>query len=159
MAGASPPPLRFAGYAALFDIADAARDTIRPGAFTQTLLGRRSPVPLFWQHRPDAAIGVIETIAEDSRGLRVIGRIDNPFGRSAQMLRRGEASGLSFGYRASEYRRGDPRSEEHTSELQSLMRISYAVFCLKKKKNTQYLQQHLQTQITKTSYNYTKHNN
>src|SRR3546814_4393337 len=31
--------------------------------------------------------------------------------------------------------KGD-RSEEHTSELQSLMRISYAVFCLKKKKNT-----------------------
>src|SRR3546814_2785882 len=29
----------------------------------------------------------------------------------------------------------DGRSEEHTSELQSLMRISYAVFCLKKKKN------------------------
>src|SRR3546814_2358893 len=29
------------------------------------------------------------------------------------------------------------RSEEHTSELQSLMRISYAVFCLKKKKNQQ----------------------
>src|SRR3546814_10579887 len=28
-----------------------------------------------------------------------------------------------------------PRSDEHTSELQSLMRISYAVFCLKKKKN------------------------
>src|SRR3546814_5707247 len=30
-----------------------------------------------------------------------------------------------------------PRSEEHTSELQSLMRISYAVFCLKKKTNHQ----------------------
>src|SRR3546814_3408836 len=30
----------------------------------------------------------------------------------------------------------DERSEEHTSELQSLMRISYAVFCLKKKKKT-----------------------
>src|SRR3546814_4345606 len=30
----------------------------------------------------------------------------------------------------------DKRSEEHTSELQSLMRISYAVFCLKKKKKT-----------------------
>src|SRR3546814_1669933 len=29
-----------------------------------------------------------------------------------------------------------PRSEEHTSELQSIMRISYAVFCLKKKKQT-----------------------
>src|SRR3546814_2432643 len=33
--------------------------------------------------------------------------------------------------------RADSRSEEHTSELQSLMRISYAVFCLKKKKQTQ----------------------
>src|SRR3546814_9499538 len=33
-----------------------------------------------------------------------------------------------------------PRSEEHTSELQSLMRISYAVFCLKKKNKTQQVQ-------------------
>src|SRR3546814_9187834 len=33
-------------------------------------------------------------------------------------------------------RRMSVRSEEHTSELQSLMRISYAVFCLKKKKQT-----------------------
>src|SRR3546814_2230702 len=32
--------------------------------------------------------------------------------------------------------RREGRSEEHTSELQSLMRISYAVFCLKKKNNT-----------------------
>src|SRR3546814_10114173 len=34
------------------------------------------------------------------------------------------------------HRRAGDRSEEHTSELQSLMRISYAVFCLKKKKKT-----------------------
>src|SRR3546814_10148484 len=34
-------------------------------------------------------------------------------------------------------RREAGRSEEHTSELQSLMRISYAVFCLKKKKRSQ----------------------
>src|SRR3546814_1337092 len=38
---------------------------------------------------------------------------------------------------------GSTRSEEHTSELQSLMRISYAVFCLKKKKYTD--NQHTQT--------------
>src|SRR3546814_4027705 len=39
---------------------------------------------------------------------------------------------------------GDSRSEEHTSELQSLMRISYAVFCLKKQKITltEYRRQH-----------------
>src|SRR3546814_10725129 len=35
---------------------------------------------------------------------------------------------------------GDGRSEEHTSELQSLMRISYAVFCLTKKKSAQNVQ-------------------
>src|SRR3546814_4489259 len=37
--------------------------------------------------------------------------------------------------------RPDGRSEEHTSELQSLMRISYAVFCLKKKKHKKKEQQ------------------
>src|SRR3546814_8851461 len=35
-----------------------------------------------------------------------------------------------------------PRSEEHTSELQSLMRISYAVFCLKTKKQSHHTQHH-----------------
>src|SRR3546814_4565649 len=34
--------------------------------------------------------------------------------------------------------RQTPRSEEHTSELQSLMRISYAVFCLQKKNKTEH---------------------
>src|SRR3546814_4650161 len=38
-----------------------------------------------------------------------------------------------------------PRSEEHTSELQSLMRISYAVFCLKKKQTTQQQTHHTNT--------------
>src|SRR3546814_6367286 len=45
---------------------------------------------------------------------------------------------LRFGHypgSRSERRWSAMRSEEHTSELQSLMRISYAVFCLKKKKN------------------------
>src|SRR3546814_6664693 len=42
------------------------------------------------------------------------------------------------------------RSEEHTSELQSLMRISYAVFCLKKKQKTTYISSH-QRFTTKTS--------
>src|SRR3546814_5514641 len=47
-------------------------------------------------------------------------------GIPAPLLPRGESRGLAPGS-------GRPRSEEHTSELQSLMRISYAVFCLKKK--------------------------
>src|SRR3546814_7379874 len=39
-----------------------------------------------------------------------------------------------FGISGRDVTAADQRSEEHTSELQSLMRISYAVFCLKKKK-------------------------
>src|SRR3546814_6326608 len=71
------------------------------------------------------------------RGKAVVGTADRPFPASCclEALRRapggkegaaadGEALGLG----------GEPRSEEHTSELQSLMRTSYAVFCLKKKK-------------------------
>src|SRR3546814_5030133 len=50
-------------------------------------------------------------------------------GRSAEKLR--AMAGLGFETVASDL---STRSEEHTSELQSLMRISYAVFCLKKKK-------------------------
>src|SRR3546814_1527619 len=41
----------------------------------------------------------------------------------------------SLSYRSLTHQFEVPRSEEHTSELQSLMRISYAVFCLKKKNN------------------------
>src|SRR3546814_4690563 len=62
-------------------------------------------------------------------GARVFG-VDPAFDRMALeadlVLRAGQPLAL-----------GDARSEEHTSELQSLMRISYAVFCLKKKTNDQ----------------------
>src|SRR3546814_5152843 len=47
----------------------------------------------------------------------------------------------------------DDRSEEHTSELQSLMRISYAVFCLKKQ--TQHTRQRLTTTTNKQATNTT----
>src|SRR3546814_7627447 len=45
--------------------------------------------------------------------------------------------GNLIGFFANRNHEGVVRSEEHTSELQSLMRISYAVFCLKKKKKQQ----------------------
>src|SRR3546814_8918830 len=47
------------------------------------------------------------------------------------------------------------RSEEHTSELQSLMRISYAVFCLKKKTPTH--NQHINRHTNKITYNILTH--
>src|SRR3546814_9954326 len=104
--------VRFAGYASVFDHADRSGDIVRKGAFARAVAAGPKGVPLLWQHDPKRPIGRIERIEEDARGLRVIGRLSG-------------ASGPG---------RDAARSEEHTSELQSLMRISYAVFCLKKKK-------------------------
>ncbi len=101
-----PRALRFAGYAALFDIADAGRDTIRRGAFCATLAAREDPLPLLWQHRADLRIGWVEAISEDARGLRVIAALDTPEGAPGLALQRGAVSGLSFGYRARTSRHG-----------------------------------------------------
>ena len=97
--------MRIAGYAALFDVADGVKDTIRRGAFARTLAGRREPLPLLWQHRADRRIGTVEKAVEDRRGLRVIARIERPHSRAAALLRARGVDGLSFGYRARGFRR------------------------------------------------------
>ncbi|MFU7527324.1 HK97 family phage prohead protease [Qipengyuania sp. ASV99] len=103
--------IRFAGYAGLFGIPDASRDIIRPGAFAATLAARTQPLPLLWQHRPDQPIGVVESIAEDCRGLRVVARIDRITSRAAAMLLAKAVNGLSFGYRARAARYSDEGRE------------------------------------------------
>lgn len=97
--------VRFAGYAAVFGFPDRGGDVIRPGAFAESLKRARE-VPLLWQHRPGARIGTVETLAEDSRGLRVIAALDGGDGaRAARLVRSGALKGLSFGYRV---RRAEP---------------------------------------------------
>src|SRR3546814_6542948 len=70
-------------------------------------------------------------------------------GRNSRTPRAGQGQSVSH--------TGFLRSEEHTSELQSLMRISYAVFCLKKKKttNTKVLQHASNTNIHQESTTHT----
>src|SRR3546814_10213136 len=73
-------------------------------------------------------------------------------GREAQARNR-YLSAFAFG--GEQVEQHLPRSEEHTSELQSLMRISYAVFCLKKNINTaNNITDHITTNKT-NSYNHT----
>src|SRR3546814_1594649 len=71
-------------------------------------------------HARDAGVNFIDTA--DQYGL----------GKSEEIIGRAIAKDRDAWVLAT--KAGNPRSEEHTSELQSLMRISYAVFCLKKKK-------------------------
>src|SRR3546814_7265211 len=59
---------------------------------------------------------------------------------SAPARRRGAAKAGNRASRSTSAARKTRRSEEHTSELQSLMRISYAVFCLKKKNKKKEIQ-------------------
>src|SRR3546814_7472134 len=99
-------------------------------ATIELLPGRRLPIMLLLGFEQLA--GVLQRLL-GGNPTRPGGRL--PAGRG--FLRRGFARGAG-GARWLRHRPGRPgdalRSEEHTSELQSLMRISYAVFCLKKKK-------------------------
>src|SRR3546814_3527382 len=72
------------------------------------------------------------------RSLRRDRRAGREMGRGGEGRRRAQARRERDGGRDRRALQGEARrSEEHTSELQSLMRISYAVFCLKKKKNSE----------------------
>jgi len=99
-AEAAGKPIRFAGYAAVFDLLDRGGDVVRPGAFQRSLIARRS-IPLLWQHRAGAVIGRIERIEEDRRGLRVIGSLNSSEtgAMAARLISSRSIEGLSFGYR------------------------------------------------------------
>src|SRR3546814_4974960 len=76
-------------------------------------------------------------------GVEIAERLSSPFSLASaywvlgivQVLRGRWDEALAACKRGFEVAAESPRSEEHTSELQSLMRSSYAVFCLKKKKH------------------------
>src|SRR3546814_9537844 len=99
----------------------------------------------------ESVAGVVEYLIEaqaekDSAMLEGQGDIDTPKNRRGIELSTFKSilDTLSAAYHEelAVHKTGEQpvyRSEEHTSELQSLMRISYAVFCLKKKKKKQHL--------------------
>src|SRR3546814_2861587 len=105
-------------------------DTLFP--YTTLFRSVRRPLTLRSAARQPAGRGL-----QDGRALfqtlllrghiAALQQVDRPAGLEQCAHRDAEAGGLMVAV---------PRSEEHTSELQSLMRISYAVFCLTKKKNT-----------------------
>src|SRR3546814_9921701 len=86
--------------------------------------------------RPAADLAVLDVL------LVTGGAVDEQFDRLAAVRASGVDGGqhpgppdgrFTHGASVHSSHRADTRSDEHTSELQSLMRISYAVFCLKKK--------------------------
>src|SRR3546814_5151732 len=77
-----------------------------------------------WRRSPDTALTMFRQCR--ALGLEYLSVFGMPLAEYAEMAARIGCTFISLNY-------GGARSDEHTSELQSLMRISYAVFCLKKK--------------------------
>src|SRR3546814_1942383 len=101
-------------------------DYIDPG-FHRAASGRPCVNLDGWAMRPETLAGALAAAAEGAElviGEGVMGLFDGAPVADARGLAAGSTAQLA----------ALTRSEEHTSELQSLMRISYAVFCLKKKK-------------------------
>src|SRR3546814_2065492 len=106
----------------------------QPGLGRRTLAGRAA---VEWRHRAAVPPRHPQAVLRPVPDLR---RTEGGYAAGAGLRHRRQPLGSPAGV-AAELRRGlrgnvealVPRSEEHTSELQSLMRISYAVFCLKKK--------------------------
>src|SRR3546814_2060844 len=113
------------------------RSTLTDTLFPYTTLFR-SRARAFEQDALDHDAGVHGEIGPRLRGIEVGHR-----GRAARAVALGDLVQADAELRGPVEvvvaRRAGLRSEEHTSELQSLMRISYAVFCLQKKKYNQML--------------------
>src|SRR3546814_10721234 len=114
------------------------RSTRTDTRFPYTTLFRSLPEPLFHHQPRKDARRAQRSLHPDLRKEAF-----EPPGDAADPRSRGPVGSPAADHRRGHRRRsardagGQPparRSEEHTSELQSLMRISYAVFCLKKKK-------------------------
>src|SRR3546814_3638799 len=94
---------------------------------------RLAELPLYIDDTPALTISALRTRARRLKRRYDIGLIVVDYLQLLQGSGRAQDNRVN---EISEISRGLKRSEEHTSELQSLMRNSYAVFCLKKKKQT-----------------------
>src|SRR3546814_20774427 len=116
-----PQTTLFRSKTRLFDVGDAAHQAAR-GDARQGKVGGIAPEGVEQRHRVERR-AIMMDLPFDPRIFAAIEKI--PI-----------AAGIAVIGPARDGRIIAQRSEEHTSELQSLMRISYAVFCLKKKKTT-----------------------
>lgn len=95
----------FTGYGSVFGVVDSYKEIVAPGAFAASLKDRAAKgraFPILWQHNSAHPIGVYDKIEEDSKGLRVTGRLlvdDVALARETHaLMKAGAVTGLSIGY-------------------------------------------------------------
>ncbi len=121
---------RFAGYASVFNRLDSGGDIVLPGAFTRSLAKRRGRIRLLFQHDPKEPVGIWESIAEDSYGLCVTGRLVPGVPRAEALKRLIEQKaldGLSIGFRTVKASREAGTGHRRLSEI-DLYEISIVTF-------------------------------
>src|SRR3546814_4778890 len=121
----------------LFAVEDglATIEFTRPKALNALTLGMiREMHPRLDAWEDDEAVKAVLITGEGEKAFCAGGDVRAVYRSIVDDLAGKGPSELSKSFFLEEYRLNHARSEEHTSELQSLMRISYAVFCLKKKK-------------------------
>src|SRR3546814_9927639 len=114
-----------------------ARSTLTNTFFTSPTPCRSDPLPAASAtlvERHPAPARLCKGGRTYDRGMGLCDRLSDPHGTNLRRQEAGIYSAVGCPRRQHHGQDVGARSEEHTSELQSLMRISYAVFCLKKKK-------------------------
>lgn len=108
--------MKFSGYASVFNGVDSYGDTIAPGAYAKTLVGRSRPVRMRWNHF-GPVIGKWVSLVEDEKGLRVEGELTPGHSTAEDVyasMKHGAIDGLSIGYR--------PEKSESLGEGRTLLK-------------------------------------
>ncbi|MHA6298130.1 HK97 family phage prohead protease [Devosia sp. CAU 1758] len=119
---------RFAGYASVFNKLDSGGDIVLPGAFAKSLAKKRGRIRLLFQHDPKEPVGTWESMAEDSHGLFVTGRLVPGVPRSDALRRLigdGALDGLSIGFRTVKASRRDGKRLLHEIDLYEVSIVTF----------------------------------
>jgi hypothetical protein len=123
----------FEGYASVFNNKDLGNDVIRRGAFLDSI-AERSPkgIKLLYQHKSDEPIGVIDSLEEDSKGLKIKGRLamGTQKGKEVfELMKMGALDSMSIGYRLKpDGYKYDPKDKRRIIKSVDLMEISLVTF-------------------------------
>lgn len=119
---------RFAGYASVFNKLDSGGDIVLPGAFAKSLARKRGRIRLLFQHDPKEPVGIWESMAEDSHGLFVTGRLVPGVPRSdalRRLIENGALDGLSIGFRTVKASRRDGNRLLHEIDLYEVSIVTF----------------------------------
>jgi len=123
----------FEGYASVFNNKDLGNDVIKQGAFAESIKGKRArSIKLLYQHKTDEPIGVVDSLEEDSKGLKIKGRLamGTQKGREVyELMKMGALDSMSIGYKLSPdgYKYDDKRKKRVIKQV-DLMEVSMVTF-------------------------------